>query len=251
MKKTKGAAPHTTMGFTVRIADAGPDGGGCIAAVGDYLQEAAADSARRLGFDASLMRRHGLGWVLTREYITMRRYPRLGERVEVETWPASIEKNRARREFILRGAEGEELGIATSQWVAMDMTTRRLASVPQEVIAMYPETPEHSVEFPSRVVPRLKVKEGTHVARIHTRRSDIDVNGHVNNVRYMAWALDALPEAVGGRPLSLDISFRAESGAGQVIVSHAAFSDDGTCLHSLVREDDGGEVARLKTVWSR
>ncbi len=49
--------------------------------------------------------------------------------------------------------------------------------------------------------------------------SDIDVNQHVNNARYIAWAMDAIPEeVVNDRPVSeVSINFIKEAIPGEVV----------------------------------
>ncbi|WP_245168288.1 acyl-[acyl-carrier-protein] thioesterase [Desulfobaculum xiamenense] len=236
------------MDFRVRVTDAGADERGSIVGVAGFLQEIAAHHARLLGFGTARLNESGVTWVLAREYVEMRRYPVYGESVRVETWPASLERSRARRDFRILDADGAELGVATSVWAPMDLATRRLGTIPEGMSADFPETPCHSVELPGRAVSRLRDVEAE--ARILARRGDIDVNGHVNNVHFFEWALECLPGDTACRPATLDISFRAEAVAGQVILARCARQDDGSMLHALVREDDGAEVARVRTTWA-
>lgn len=250
MDELQTAPARGHMPFCVRIADAGVDDICDIAAVADFLQNSAAGHAADLGFHNDVLAAEGVAWVLVREYIAMDRYPAIGEPVTVTTWPASLTRTRARRDFVLTGRDGERLGVATSVWVTIDVASRRIAPIPDIVAAAYPDTPDHSVELPAGKVPRLGDDARQRTARILTRRSDLDSNGHVNNVHYVEWAMEARPEELPARPLTCDITFRAEAGAGQMLLSHAG-RVDGRVLHSLVREEDGVEVARLATTWAQ
>ena len=59
------------------------------------------------------------------------------------------------------------------------------------------------------------------VREFHVRKSDIDVNRHVNNIRYVDWAFDALPEelALGGTLRRLQIHYKKEVHYGEPVVA--------------------------------
>ena len=79
------------------------------------------------------------------------------------------------------------------------------------------------------------------------------MNRHANNVSVIGWALDALPDEVvlDGSPAELEIEFRAEAVRGDHITVQVqrTSGESAAFLHRLVREGDGREVARARTVW--
>ncbi len=95
-----------------------------VPALWGYLQEAAGLSAERLGFGVSRCLDAGFTWVLARQRLELSRAARLGESVEIETWPNGTERLAAFREFVVR-SRGEELAKATSTWFLLDVKTRR------------------------------------------------------------------------------------------------------------------------------
>jgi acyl-ACP thioesterase len=86
------------------------------------------------------------------------------------------------------------------------------------------------------------------------RRSDLDVNRHVNNAVYVRWALDAAPPELveTARLSSLEVSVRAEARAGDAVLARWAREPgaEDAWLHQLLREEDGRELARLRTRWA-
>ena len=54
------------------------------------------------------------------------------------------------------------------------------------------------------------------------QRSHIDLNGHVNNVRYVEWMLESAPGAAARRPRDVEFAFRSETLAGETVVSRCA-----------------------------
>jgi acyl-CoA thioesterase FadM len=108
---------------------------------------------------------------------------------------------------------------------------------------------DRAIDFEGRAVKRIR--EGEFETTVTARHGDHDINGHVNSMRSVEYCLEAVPESwsatrycVGG-----DVQFRAECFAGDRLHSLAAPQEDGTMLHSLIRESDGKETARMKTWW--
>jgi acyl-ACP thioesterase len=59
--------------------------------------------------------------------------------------------------------------------------------------------------------------------------SDLDVNGHMNNTRYMEWCSDLLPAAFhrGHEPREFIVCYHAEALETQLLDLHYEISDDG------------------------
>src|SRR5512147_1202378 len=91
-----------------------------VPALAGYLQEIAGAHATELGVGLEALRARGLTWVLARLRLEIARLPRLGETIEIATWPSGIERVAARREFLVRGADGEVHAKATSVWYVVD-----------------------------------------------------------------------------------------------------------------------------------
>ncbi len=238
----------TRATFTVHSFDA--DAFGCLApaALAGYLQEAAGRSAATLGWSLADLNRRGLTWVLVREQMVLDEPLRLGDTLEVETWPSGLDRLAALRDFrILRG--GVEVGRALTTWFALDLATRR---------PVRPDTilPERLHAQTAHVLPvgepRLPtLREAPIDRRFQVRFADIDANLHVTNASYVAWALEAVDEATWRRErvAALDAQFMAECNLGTFVRSRSAPDGGGIRRHAIVREEDGKELARARTTW--
>ena len=174
--------------FAVRSYECAPDGKVTVANLCNYLQEAASINAEHLGFNKSNFDAEGLNitWVMTRMRIKCSRRPVWGEKVKILTFPRNARRIIAHRDFLLEG-----VGAATTEWMMIDMNTRRPVSIPEFVTGNGNDVREPVLG----AEPFAKFKweggdagEGLQVA---ARASDIDLNGHVNNVRYINWLFDA------------------------------------------------------------
>lgn len=237
--------------FTVRIHQTGDTGRAGIATMADWMQDAATIHAANLGFSHHAMAEAGVAWVLTRMCIRMDSYPALGEVVTLRTWPRRLNKRRATREFQFTGADGAQLGVATTSWVAMDIVNRRLGAMPDFVVESHKTHDETACEFTGRSLPRPDAAsiDATRV-EIHARKADLDWNAHVNNVHLLQWALEPTPDDTPHTaPALVDIAFRAEIRHGDGVVAQCAPHENGHLLHGLFRLSDGKEAVRMVSSW--
>ena len=240
--------------YTVRAYEIGPDRVAGVQILGNLMQESAGHSADDLGFSMERLGREGKAWVLTRMRLLVNRLPAGGEQVTVVTWPSALEKAIAMRDFFLADGEGKPLASATTSWVCLDLSTRRMVPLPGFITDGYPsEHPGRIQEFETRVVPKLVHAAAS--ARLVARRGDLDMNGHVNNVHYLAWLMEAIPSSWPRRLREVDIQYRAECLAGDEIESRCEWDEgEGGVVqmrHSVVRSSDDAELVRAITRWQK
>ena len=94
--------------------------------------------------------------------------------------------------FEVLNSAGEIIAIATSKWVLIDVKVGRIAKIEDELIAKY--LPEDKSVFNIVELDKLTEPETyTSTTDFVIRKSDIDVNNHVNNLFYVDMALEAFP----------------------------------------------------------
>ncbi|RMF75934.1 MAG: acyl-ACP thioesterase [Acidobacteria bacterium] len=244
--------------FTVRSYDLDPRGRVGAGGICRYLQEAAAQHATRLGVATERLGPLGQAWILGRLRWRLDALLGRGDRIVVETWPSGLERLRALRDFVLRRADDDApIGAGTSAWLIVDLARRRPVRMPAFVAAIRrPERPRamSDVEapgFPEGVEPAS--------ASITVRRSDLDLNEHVNNARYADWLIESVPDRIWRerRIASLDIVFCAEARAGERLAVDClevdtAGDDGGKCVtaHRIRRPDDGRVLVRARASWT-
>lgn len=182
----------------------------------DLMQEAAGVNATTLGFGYDEMINSNTAWVLSRINVKFINTPKWREEVNLKTWHKGLSKLFYLRDFILSDKEGNPMVLATTSWLIIDLNTRRL--VRNNDLALNDTamdaivTPADKVVVPVDIEPEL-------VRKHPVTWSEIDTNGHVNNVKYAVWAIDAVkPEDIKERPLKeLLINYDAEVMPGDIV----------------------------------
>ena len=231
--------------FAVRAYEVGPDERASVLTVADYFQEAAGEHARSGGVETFDLGGHVGTWVLHRLRLRVDRLPHMRQRVEVETWPSGRDGLKAYRDFRLWGDDAAPLVIGTSAWFVIDVERRRPVRLPPGLERFGPAEPEDALPFEG---PPAAPEAVEHARTFHVRRSDLDRVGHANNVRFLEWALEALPSSDGLR--EIEVLYQSEAGTGDDVVSEAGPLVGGARAHRLARGSDGRTFALARTRWT-
>ncbi|XP_010557578.1 PREDICTED: palmitoyl-acyl carrier protein thioesterase, chloroplastic-like [Tarenaya hassleriana] len=257
--------------FSIRSYEIGADRTASIETLMNHLQETALNHVKTAGLlgdgfgSTPEMSKKNLIWVVTRMQVVVDKYPTWGDVVQVDTWVSQSGKNGMRRDWVIRDCNtGETLTRASSVWVMMNKLTRRLSKLPGEVrgeIEPYFVNSDPAVDEDSRKLPKLDDNTADFVrSGLSPRWSDLDVNQHVNNVKYIGWILESAPVAIleSHELKSMTLEYRRECGRDSVLqsltavagsdIGNLATAGDVECQH-LLRLQDGAEVVRGRTEW--
>ena len=215
----------------------------------NYLQDAAAEHAYRLGVAVTMLQSQGLTWVLSRSHLKIFHTPGVGEVLRVRTWPSRRDQRFTCREFELHDRKGNLVALSTSSWAVLDLATRRPVCLDSS-LPPYPLDSRRALDDDFASLPRLASAERELPFRV--RLMDLDLNRHVNNAVYAAWALEVVPREVMEecRLEEIEIAFRGEARYGDSIVTRSgAGSNETKFLHQIVAKGDGRELTRLRTAW--
>ncbi|MCL2042711.1 MAG: thioesterase [Treponema sp.] len=187
-----------------------------LSAVFDFFQEAAISHAENLSVGRSDMARANQVWILSRMSVQIDRRPKYGEIITVRTWPRGGEKLFALRDYDIRDADGNAAVRARSCWVIIDREKRRPLR-PQSVMSLMPLN-----EGLDSLSAAVGLEENTLLQKTAERRAmytDMDYNGHVNNVSYIRWIEDALDSSLleNAQYMRLDINYLNEVLLNEVI----------------------------------
>lgn len=235
--------------FVVRSYQTDPTDHLAPTALLQMMQEMAGAHAELLKVGNTLTNELHLAWVLTRVEVRMKRYPRGHERIHITTFPMPNRRWLFPRYFLFHDDEGCEIGCAGSLWALMDIRERKIApaSPAQERI---PDNSDMTAPFglPCTVVlPEAEVVPGEH----RPAYTDLDVNGHVNNTRYLDWCRNALgTEVLGTRSIrDFALNFHLEVLPGQTVQTELRCTEDSFSFSGFVdgkrHFDVGGTLTPL------
>jgi acyl-ACP thioesterase len=195
----------------VSYGDVDRDGVLLLPGVFRFLQEAAIKHAYQFDAGTQAMVNRGESWMLNRMATAIHRYPRHEEPVRVVTWSSGIRTFKGYRDF--RVFCGDELVVAASSlWLYVNLKTKSLVRVPEEIATRFPCRPG-AVFHPE--LDKLKLvppRSGSvQPCLVSVRYSDVDGNGHVNNTAYFDFLQTALVKhGFPARPRNVAIQFLKE-----------------------------------------
>ncbi|PKU72317.1 palmitoyl-acyl carrier protein thioesterase, chloroplastic [Dendrobium catenatum] len=255
--------------FSIRSYEIGADRTASIETLMNHLQETALNHVKIAGlmddgFGATPeMSKRNLIWVVAKMHVFVDKYPSWADVVQVDTWVGSSGKNGMRRDWhVIDCQTGETIVRATSVWVMMNKQTRKLSKMPDEVRAeIGPYFIERTaiIDEDSRKLPKLHDDTAQYVREGLTPRwADLDVNQHVNNVKYIGWILESAPTTImeSHELAGMTLEYRRECGRDNVLksltsVNNCPGGSEGAgmeCVH-LLQLDGGDEIMRGRTQW--
>ncbi|MFW6131650.1 MAG: acyl-[acyl-carrier-protein] thioesterase [Candidatus Aminicenantaceae bacterium] len=218
----------------------------------NFLQESAAEHALKSGLSFNDLLKKNLAWILSRYHIKIDNYPGLGDSIDISTWASKRSGIFTLREYEAF-CNNKKVSAATTSWMAVDLDSKKPVRIEENL----PDFPMHS----RRVIhddfnPLSDLKKPDFELKFPVLKGDLDLNRHVNNVVYIKWAIETVPQEVifNLKPYRIEINYKNEVFYGDWIKSHTQKikeTRNDEYIHRLIRESDGKEVARLKSTWSK
>ena len=159
----------------------------------NYAQEAANIHADYIGVGFDTMNVTRKGWVLARMHVKFHRLPKWRDIINVQSWHKGAAGFQFFRDFVVfHNDSREQLISATTSWLVIDIDTRRLSKFPELVESEEKCIKEDviSEQAPKIVMPKDSTPECVSVRDVVY--SDLDMMGHVNNVKYTEWAMNCI-----------------------------------------------------------
>ena len=156
----------------------------------NYMLSCAGRHAEARGFGAT----DTLGWVLARMALHIERMPMWRERFYIETWVRNLYHGFTDRCIRVIDEEGNEIASILATFALMNLKTRSSVDLNGDIGIRMTECMEPDEQIAIGRIPsinRQPVEEVTFRRRPHY--SDIDINGHMNSVRYLDHILDHFP----------------------------------------------------------
>ncbi len=231
--------------------------------LGNHMLNAADFHSTDRGFGMKYLMSIHRSWVLSRLAIEMTEMPSQYTKFDVETWVESAMRYFTSRNFAVVGTENDAAGdhpkvygYGRSIWAMIDTETRQPTDIFDIDNGAINQWIEKEKACPIDKGGRVKMSDDAQLVRtIDTNYNDVDINGHINSVKYIEhvldlWPLDWYREHAVRR---FEIAYVAEAHAGDQLSFYRETSSDTSdgCQEFCVRvvRTDGTECCRSKVTF--
>ncbi len=204
----------------------------------NLLIQSAIKSADSLGFGFDVLKNKNMTWMLGRLSVEIYETPNWTQKISIETWPKTADGLLYIRDFIVTDENKKVIARATSGWLAVDLTKKRLINV----------------DFLDNIYKKQKFKSSLNylpkkITAVDTQKSfeikstyfDIDLNKHVTAIRYFDWMMDSfdLDFHQKNYPKEIHINYMNEIALGSNITINKATINDKEFYFDAKNETSG------------
>lgn len=203
------------------------------------LSDCATEDYNRRGLPYRVLEKAGVVFLVSKMSIKFFEDIKGDSVITLKTWENSIEGAKFNRFFDIFNESGKLIAQARTVWLAVNPNTRKIIRP-----SAYP-FPEHirpnSQEVECMACGKIKLPEDhMELGKREPVFSDIDVNGHVNNTRYIAFAEDCLPSEFTSQHVSdIRINFVNEARLGDTLHFTGGLDRETKRIAVVGKKDDG------------
>lgn len=181
--------------FIIRFFEVDENNRLSVTGLMQMLQEIAGMHSAQVGYGLNNLEETGLAWFLLYWKIKIFEKPRWNTKLHIKTWPRTIERVHSFRDFEIYDEKNNKIAIAASKWALLDVKKNSVTRIPAHMEEEY-GCIDKSV-FDTPVDTKLNIPKNITFSYEYTiQRRDIDTNHHVNNLCYLDFAYQALPEDI-------------------------------------------------------
>jgi acyl-ACP thioesterase len=171
------------------------------------------------------------------------------ENLTLVTYPRGIEGLFALRDYEIFDSKGERIIAGSSSWLILNAQTRRPARLNDLDLRFITNDRSAIAVNPSKIAD--SIGNPINSESLTVKPSDIDVNFHVNNARYIEWAYNSFPilhfnETI---PKTVEVNFLAEGKPDDRINIDLYKISDKEHIVNIKRLDDQKELCRVYFEW--
>ena len=239
--------------YTVRVYECTPDVKLDLSSLLNYMQDIAAEHTVKLNITVPELMKMGLTWMLSRYHIKIKRYPFYKEKVILKSWITEHKGMFSIRDYSMETEQGEILALMTSSWVLFDIKQNK--PIPVETLQLEKHIiHERAIDdkFASLALPDAP----KYSTDIKVRKSDIDINRHVNNRMTIEWALEPIPNEItkDHELIDIEITFKGQAFYGDPVISELELIEEPEQIrgiHHISNSDTEKSITIVNTIWKR
>jgi acyl-ACP thioesterase len=217
------------------------------------LEETAADHCCQINNSLFQLADQNIGWVLVSGFMQMERYPKYKEKIRIRTWLSKYSTVKGFRENIIYDAQDNIIGRAKGLWVFFDIERRRPVEIFEDIRNKWSFLSEECVHI--NINKKIAaIDTADYKTSFNVSVSDTDMNKHVNNIKYLQWVIESIPDEIIDNYYlySIDGRFIAEAQNGDTIISLTNKDEiENSFVHTMRIKGTNTLCATGKTVWRK
>jgi acyl-ACP thioesterase len=212
------------------LADCAPTGRVRLDALARFVQDIAYADADDVGLSRTA------AWVVRRTRMSVTRFPRFGEQLELATFCSGLGRMWAERRTSIVGGGAGEVEVV-SLWVHLDPVSGRPTPLTEQELEVWGEA-AHGRKVSARLRhPAPENPDDSLPWRF--RHTECDLAGHVNNAAYLQPLEEELLQGGDLESIDVEIEYRSPAQAGDMLVLRQGarrwiISPDGETHASLI-----------------
>ena len=218
-----------------------------ISTLFNFFQSAAEANIESADIGYKYLNEHHIGWIAVDYKVKFLNFPKWGDEITIETWPSSGTSLYGIRDFRVTREDGQEMILATSRWVLIDLISKKPLSY-KKIFPNFNTIDDHALDS---TFSKIEIPLQTDFTKeLPIRHDDIDSNHHVNNSVYPAFILEGLPDNFieDKIPSFLSISFKNEAKYGETLIISSNISHTET-FHQLTIKETNKIAALMHLSW--
>lgn len=225
-----------------------------LSSIVEFIGDVGVQQSEEIGVGMDYCSKNNCAWVFYKDDIKIHRYPVFGEVISITTEPIGFKKFYGLRKYTIRDAKEIVIGEAYALFFLIDLNKRRPMRIQEKQYDAYGVSGD--VKYDISLGKIEKLDEAEYSKSFNVRYGDIDSNRHVNNVRYIEWALEAVPLEVHDEYeiRSLKVIFEKECKYGDKITTSATVKNidkDNIKSYHTIKNEDGEELTLFEAEWSK
>lgn len=202
------------------------------------LSDIAVEDYNQRGMSWQMLFEHGYLILVSRQSFHFHKMPKANQKITVHTWEQKSQPLQFVRAYKIVDTETEELLVSgLSNWLLVDATTHRILRLkdftlrPESILCEKIDCME-----PGKILIPQNLK---FLVERPVWYSDIDGNGHMNNARYGAFLVDALPKEYQQKSYKdFKINYSKEAIEGKLLQLFGDFDDENKKIVIIGKQQD-------------
>lgn len=179
--------------------------------------DVAVEDFNRRNMSRESLAANGVAILVSRDSFRIHSYPQENQHITIHTWEEKSEPLQFVRAFEINAEDGKSLVSGITSWLLVDLKARRIMPIKKFDAMGLREPTTYQSEHNCLPYGKINIPEDVELFDERVIKfTDLDANGHTNNSRYAAFALDALPVEYQDRDFKdVRLNFAKEAMFGQ------------------------------------